>query len=110
LKQNYLAVYEHRKDSFSGFVPDLPGCISTGTPLQEMQRNMSEAIDDHLDTLQKEGAEIPQQTTYRVEFPKNSEIEYWVVELIEPKVDASRFKRSRIVPAYARPKQKTPRD
>ena len=40
-------------------VPDLPGCITTGA-MEEMQRNIRDAMDGHLGTLRVFGDVIPQ--------------------------------------------------
>jgi predicted RNase H-like HicB family nuclease len=102
-----LVVYEHRKSGFSGFAPDISGCIATGDDLQEMQINMSKAISARSESLMKEGAELPQPTTFRVEFPKNSEIDYWVVELMEAKVPGSQLAQSQPALTQIKAKQES---
>ncbi len=49
------------------FVPDLPGCITTGRTLEETERNIREANQGHLQTLREFGDPIPQSTTHAKE-------------------------------------------
>jgi predicted RNase H-like HicB family nuclease/predicted RNA binding protein YcfA (HicA-like mRNA interferase family) len=59
----YLIVIEKTGTGYSAYSPDLPGCVSTGATLEEVERNMHEAIDFHLDGLRKEGFPIPQPSS-----------------------------------------------
>jgi predicted RNase H-like HicB family nuclease len=59
----YLIVIEETQSGYSAYCPDLPGCVSTGTTLQEAERNMQDAVDFHLDGLRQEGFPIPQPTS-----------------------------------------------
>jgi predicted RNase H-like HicB family nuclease len=59
----YLVVYEKTPTGFSAYVPDLPGCISTGPTLQDTKTNMQEAIRGHLSVMREFGDAIPQPTT-----------------------------------------------
>jgi predicted RNase H-like HicB family nuclease len=49
----YLVVYEKTPTGFSAYVPDLPGCISTGPTLQDTKTNMQEAIRGHLSVMRE---------------------------------------------------------
>src|SRR5262245_59109112 len=49
--------------NWSGYVPDLPGCISTGTTLEETERNIREAIHGHVQALREFGEPVPAATT-----------------------------------------------
>jgi predicted RNase H-like HicB family nuclease len=40
-------------------VPDLPGCVATGTSHEEVSRLIHEAIDLHLQDLQAQGLPVP---------------------------------------------------
>jgi predicted RNase H-like HicB family nuclease len=59
----YLIVIEKTNTGYSAYSPDLPGCVSTGETREELEQNMREAIEFHLDGLKIEGLEIPQPTT-----------------------------------------------
>ena len=55
----YLIVIEPTRTGFSAYSPDLPGCISTGQTRQEVENNMHEAIEFHLEGLREEGCPVP---------------------------------------------------
>ena len=59
----YLIVIEPTNTGFSAYSPDLPGCISTGQTEEEVEANMGEAIEFHLDGLREEGEPIPQPSS-----------------------------------------------
>jgi len=59
----YLVVIEPTKTGFSAFSPDLPGCVSTGETRDEVEANMREAIEFHLDGLREEGEPVPPPRT-----------------------------------------------
>jgi predicted RNase H-like HicB family nuclease len=59
----YLIVIEKTETGYSAYSPDLPGCVSTGATREEVEQNMREAVEFHLDGLKLEGLEIPQPTT-----------------------------------------------
>lgn len=50
--------------NYSAYVPDLPGCAATGDTLEEVQRNIGEAIAFHLDGMRQDGDPIPQPSTH----------------------------------------------
>ena len=60
----YAVVYEKTPNSFSAYVPDLPGCVATGTTREEVERNMREAIALHLAGLRGEGEPIPEPASW----------------------------------------------
>jgi predicted RNase H-like HicB family nuclease len=60
----YLIVIEETSTGFSAYSPDLPGCVSTGATREEVEKNMQEAIEFHLDGLRIDGAFIPPPRTY----------------------------------------------
>jgi len=55
----YLIIIEETETGFSAYSPDLPGCVSTGGTQEEVERNMKEAIEFHLDGLREEGYPVP---------------------------------------------------
>lgn len=56
----YLAVYEHEGDSWSAYVPDLPGCVAAGGSRQEVSSLIREAIEFHIEGMREEGLPIPE--------------------------------------------------
>ena len=65
--KKYAVVIERGPNNFSAYVPDLPGCITTGKTIDEIKANMSEAIALHLDGLREDGLPIPEPTAMAVE-------------------------------------------
>ena len=59
----YLIVIEPTETGYSAYSPDLPGCVSTGPTRDEVERNMREAIEFHLDGLREEGLPVPKPRT-----------------------------------------------
>lgn len=67
----YLIVIEPTSTGFSAYSPDLPGCVSTGATREEIERNMQEAIELHLERRSEEGYALPRPGTFSayVEIP-----------------------------------------
>jgi predicted RNase H-like HicB family nuclease len=40
--------------NYSAYVPDLPGCITTGRTIEEIKRNMQEALELHIEVLRED--------------------------------------------------------
>ena len=59
----YAIVIEQGENNLSAYVPDLPGCITTGRTIEEIDRNIREAIELHLEGLREEGELIPEPHT-----------------------------------------------
>lgn len=55
----YAIVIEKAEGNYSAYVPDLPGCVATGTSVAEVEQQIREAIEFHLDGLRDDGAMIP---------------------------------------------------
>jgi predicted RNase H-like HicB family nuclease len=51
----YPIIFERGENNWAAYVPDLPGCITTGKTLEETESNIREAIQGHLDTLRHFG-------------------------------------------------------
>ncbi len=61
-----LIIVESTDTGFSAYSPDVPGCIATGTTRQEVETNMREAIELHLEGLRADGDPLPSPTCYAV--------------------------------------------
>jgi predicted RNase H-like HicB family nuclease len=60
----YLIVIEKTATGYSAFSPDLDGCVATGGTKQEVEKNMREAIEFHLEGLRQEGYTLPSPSSY----------------------------------------------
>ncbi len=61
--KKYAVVIEKGPNNYSAFVPDLPGCITTGCTVEEIEENIREAIELHLEGMREDGEPIPEPTT-----------------------------------------------
>lgn len=55
----YAVVIERADGNYSAYVPDLPGCVATGATVEEVEREIKEAIRFHLDGMRQDGVQIP---------------------------------------------------
>jgi predicted RNase H-like HicB family nuclease len=56
----YAVVIERADGNYSAYVPDLPGCVATDATVEEVEREIKEAIRFHLDGMRQDGVQIPQ--------------------------------------------------
>ena len=56
----FLIVIEKAENNYSAYSPDLAGCIATGTTIEDVKRNMHEAIDLHIKGLQEDNLPVPE--------------------------------------------------
>lgn len=61
--RRYLAVVEPSATGFSAYVPDLPGCVTSGHTRAEVETNMREAIEFHIEGLMLDGLPIPEPSS-----------------------------------------------
>jgi predicted RNase H-like HicB family nuclease len=61
--RKYAIVIEQGPHNFSAYVPDLPGCITTGRTVEEVELNIREAIELHLEGMREDGEPIPEPMT-----------------------------------------------
>jgi predicted RNase H-like HicB family nuclease len=89
MKRSYLVVYAKCKNSnFSGHAPDVPGCVSAGDTLDEMNSMMREALEFHLDGILEDGDTIPEPTTMTVDLKTEDfeNVDYFIVRQLEVEV------------------------
>ena len=67
----FLIVIEKTKNNYSAYSPDLPGCVATGKTREEVERNMQEAVEMHVQGLLEDELPIPESAAYAeyVAFP-----------------------------------------
>ncbi len=56
----YAIVIEKGSENYSAYVPDLPGCVSTGSTVSEAEDNIKEAILFHIDGLIEDSLTVPE--------------------------------------------------
>jgi predicted RNase H-like HicB family nuclease len=60
----YAVVIERAEGNYSAYVPDLPGCVATGATVQEVEREIRDAIAFHIEGMREDGLPIPEPTSY----------------------------------------------
>ncbi len=55
----FAIIIEEGENNFSAYVPDLPGCVSTGKTIEEVRKNIREAIEFHIKGMKEDGEPIP---------------------------------------------------
>ena len=59
----YAIVIEKAASNYSAYVPDLPGCVAAGASVEEVERDIREAIRFHIEGLRADGLEVPPPTS-----------------------------------------------
>ena len=63
----YAIVIEDAGANFSAYVPDLPGCVATGSTVEETETAIREAVQFHLEGLRSDNLPIPRASS-RVDY------------------------------------------
>jgi predicted RNase H-like HicB family nuclease len=63
MTRKHAVIFEQAANNWSAYVPDLPGCITTGETLEATERNIREAIEGRLQTLRAFGETVPEPTS-----------------------------------------------
>ncbi|MGI8746041.1 MAG: type II toxin-antitoxin system HicB family antitoxin [Bryobacteraceae bacterium] len=63
MSQQYTVIFEPAETNWAAYVPDLPGCITTGSTLSETEQNIREAIEGHIRTLREFGEHVPEPSS-----------------------------------------------
>jgi predicted RNase H-like HicB family nuclease len=63
----YAVVIEKAAGNYSAYVPDLPGCVATGVTVEEVESEIREAIEFHIEGLREDGLDVPKPTS-KVEY------------------------------------------
>lgn len=56
----YAVVIERAESNYSAYVPDLPGCVVVGDTIEEVEREIREAILVHIEGLREDGLPVPE--------------------------------------------------
>ena len=55
----YAIVIERAEGNYSAYVPDLPGCVATGATVPEVEAEIRDAIEFHIEGMREDGLSIP---------------------------------------------------
>ena len=59
----YAIVVEKAANNYSAYVPDLPGCVATGSTIEETESQIREAIEFHIEGMIEDGLPVPPATS-----------------------------------------------
>ena len=61
--KKYAVVFEKAPHNWAAYVPDLPGCVTTGRTLEDVRRLIAEAIEFHIEGMRLRGEPVPEPTS-----------------------------------------------
>jgi predicted RNase H-like HicB family nuclease len=59
----YAIVIEKAENNYAAYVPDLPGCVTTGETIEEVEQQIREAIGFHIRGLREDGLSSPEPSS-----------------------------------------------
>ncbi len=65
--KTYTVIFEQGPNNWSAYVPDLPGCIATGKTRSDIEVQIREAMEFHIDGLRQHGDSVPEPTVEAAE-------------------------------------------
>ena len=60
MKLEYVVVYERTPNNYCAYLPDLPGCVSTGKSWDDIRKNVREAVTGHIEVMLEYGEPLPE--------------------------------------------------
>ena len=60
MKVRYVVVFEETKNNYCAYLPDFPGCITTGQTWDEIQTMVREAVEFHIEGMIQHGDSLPE--------------------------------------------------
>jgi predicted RNase H-like HicB family nuclease len=61
--RKYAIIIEKTNTGYSAYVPDLLGCVATGSTLEQVEQFIYEGIQMHIEGMIEDGLPIPEPTT-----------------------------------------------
>ena len=55
----YPIVNERGLHNYSAYAPDVPGCVATGSTVEETKEQMAEALAFHIEGMRLDGERLP---------------------------------------------------
>ena len=56
---NYFVVIYQTETGYSAHSPDVPGCVATGSTIEETKQNIQDALEFHFEGMIEDMEEIP---------------------------------------------------
>lgn len=60
MKLTYAVVFEQTPNNYAAYVPDVPGCVSTGKSWDEILAMIREALVFHIEAILEDGEPLPE--------------------------------------------------
>lgn len=57
--RSFLVIIEKGEENYGVYAPDLPGCVAVGDTVEEVEKNMREAMEMHIEGLLEDGEQSP---------------------------------------------------
>lgn len=102
-KITYLAVCEpDGNNGFGVYFPDLPGCVTYGSDIDDARKNAKEALELHIYGMQEDGECIPEPQQFIADTNKGDCVLAITIypELVKNELDNRRVKTNCTIPAY----------
>jgi len=64
--EKVIVTVEMTDNNYSAYIKQLQGCVSTGKTFEELKKNITEAIEFHLEGMNEDGEEIPFDMDYEL--------------------------------------------
>ena len=106
-KLTYLAVCEpDGENGFGVYFPDLPGCVTYGTDIDNARKNAKEDLELHIYGLQEDGEELPEPQQCITDTKQGDCVLAITIypELVKNEFDNRRVKTNCTIPAYLKRK------
>lgn len=59
----FVVLMEKTDSGYSGYIPDLPGCVAAGDSKSEVRTLLNQAIEWHVEALLAKGETLPESST-----------------------------------------------
>ncbi len=58
--KRFTVIFEKSDTGYGAYIPDLPGCVATGSTKEECEKNIYEGMKIHIEGMIEEGLPIPE--------------------------------------------------
>ncbi len=59
MKLKYVVVFQRMPNNYCAYLPDLPGCVTTGKTWEHVQEMVREAVTGHIEVMLEYGDPLP---------------------------------------------------
>ena len=62
MKLKFVAVFSEMPNNYCAYLPDLPGCVTTGKTWEKIQEMIQEAVEFHIEGMLEYGETLPDRS------------------------------------------------